>query len=633
MADQFLEPEAADPLLGTIFDEKYEIVSLLGKGGMSVVYQARHLLTNRNVALKLLYAYLSRDEINIRRFQQEAQTASAINHRNVIDVLDFGISPDNQPYLVMDLVTGKSIAELLEEKERIEYAEALDIFIQCCDGLAAAHDKQIVHRDIKPSNIVLLDSDGKYSVKIVDFGIAKMLDADAASSLRLTKTGEVFGSPLYMSPEQCQGGKVDQRSDIYSLGCVFYECLTGEPPIIGTNAIETMSKHIAELPGSFAKKAPKVQIPARLEELVFHMLVKDPHKRYQSLHTVAADLRKIAELGDGGIVATMSSKFSNITREMSRRRKVYWSIVAVCVLLLVGVAVYDSTLQPLIRQQLWAMNYAEGNKFYKEDNWIKAENKFVTALSLATKLKDHGSSESKTLELLSNVYEREGKFLKMANARNRRQTIIQEQLEKDYGVTQSDMDRMAEFALFHSPTVVESGKDKSYYEDHVVRLQAAAAICRQHHKNDKAEELIRRAISLKENICGESKTGLADLYGSLAVTCVRQKKLAEAEAHFIKALEIARKYPGENKRDLVHSLANVSLVYMERNDLEKARQVLAEAYNLANKDLPHEDPYWRELLSDYASYYDRTGNIEEEKRMLKLCRLLDAEHGATIERE
>lgn len=633
MADQFLEPEAADPLLGTIFDEKYEIVSLLGKGGMSVVYQARHLLTNRNVALKLLYAYLSRDEINIRRFQQEAQTASAINHRNVIDVLDFGISPDNQPYLVMDLVTGKSIAELLEEKERIEYAEALDIFIQCCDGLAAAHDKQIVHRDIKPSNIVLLDSNGKYSVKIVDFGIAKMLDADAASSLRLTKTGEVFGSPLYMSPEQCQGGKVDQRSDIYSLGCVFYECLTGEPPIIGTNAIETMSKHIAELPGSFAKKAPKVPIPARLEELVFHMLVKDPHKRYQSLHTVAADLRKIVELGDGGIVATMSSKFSNITREMSRRRKVYWSIVAVCVLLLVGVAVYDSTLQPLIRQQLWAMNYAEGNKFYKEDNWIKAENKFVTALSLATKLKDHGSSESKTLELLSNVYEREGKFLKMANARNRRQTIIQEQLEKDYGVTQSDMDRMAEFALFHSPTVVESGKDKSYYEDHVVRLQAAAAICRQHHKNDKAEELIRRAISLKENICGESKTGLADLYGSLAVTCVRQKKLAEAEAHFIKALAIARKYPGENKRDLVHSLSNVSLVYMERNDLEKAGQVLAEAYALADKDLPHEDPYWRELLSDYASYYDRTGNTEEEKRMLKLCRLLDAEHGATIERE
>ncbi|MBC7998909.1 MAG: serine/threonine protein kinase, partial [Leptolyngbya sp.] len=217
-----------DPLLGTTFAEKYEILAVVGRGGMSTVYKARHTLMDSLVAIKILNSALVTDPSHMERFTQEAKALSALRHHNIVQVFDFGIFENAKPYLITEFLEGDSLADVLQVNTIIPVERAMHIFLQMCDGLAQAHKKGIVHRDLKTGNIVIVqEPDERDVVKILDFGIAKIIGNDDPNSQRLTREGEVFGSPLYMSPEQCTGGVVDARSDIYSLGCVMYEVLTG----------------------------------------------------------------------------------------------------------------------------------------------------------------------------------------------------------------------------------------------------------------------------------------------------------------------------------------------------------------------------------------------------------------------
>ena len=271
-----------DPLLGSTFADKYEIISLLGEGGMSRVYKARHTMMNRVVAIKLLHDS-RRDTIAKARFQQEAEAASALSHPNVVTVHDFGLTAAGQPYFIMDCLEGRSLAEMLDEKHSLNLQEAVDIFTQSCDGLDHAHRKGIIHRDVKPSNLIIIKQDDGYNlVKLVDFGIAKILSPNASvQQKRITQTGEVFGTPAYMSPEQCNGGVLDARSDLYSFGCLMYEALVGEPPLYAGTFVGTVMKHVNELPVPISVKAP-VKVPVDLERVIMKCLEKNPDNRYHS---------------------------------------------------------------------------------------------------------------------------------------------------------------------------------------------------------------------------------------------------------------------------------------------------------------------------------------------------------------
>ncbi len=276
-------------LIGATLDNQYEIISVVGKGGMSFVYKATHLLMRKTVAIKTLLPHLTLQATSLQRFQQEAQAASNLKHPNIIAVHNFGTTPDGEPYLVMDYVEGSSISDELEKYGFVAVDRAVDIFIQVSDALAHAHQRGIIHRDLKPSNILLLEKDGrKDHVNIVDFGIAKMLPQDGVEAVSLTQTGEVFGSPLYMSPEQCKGEKLDARSDIYSMGCLMYETLTGRPATSGDNTMEVLYNHIHEVPAPM--KAPLTHIPPQLEKIVFKTLAKDPAQRYQSMSELRDEL-------------------------------------------------------------------------------------------------------------------------------------------------------------------------------------------------------------------------------------------------------------------------------------------------------------------------------------------------------
>ena len=214
---------------------------------------------------------------------------------NIVKVHDFGLTHTGQPYMVMDLVEGKSLSQVLDELGELPTAQCLIIFIDICDALVHAHEKGVLHRDLKTSNIMLTTtSERAMLAKLVDFGIAKILDEDADSPVqKLTQTGELFGSPLYMSPEQCYGKKVDRRSDIYSFGCLMFECLTGRVPFRGDTVVETISKQMTATPPLLSEVRPDKTFPRRLVDVVDKCLAKNPEGRYRTINDVRTELVSI----------------------------------------------------------------------------------------------------------------------------------------------------------------------------------------------------------------------------------------------------------------------------------------------------------------------------------------------------
>jgi serine/threonine protein kinase len=284
---------------GSMVGGKYKIVERAGGGGMGTVYRVKHVFLNKDFALKVMDSRTV-SAIALQRFQQEAKAASSLNHPNLVHVHDFGLIEDERPFLVMDFVDGVTFADHLKENGPLP-SESVDAFFSpACFGLLAAHNQGVVHRDIKPGNLMIvrdvpLGTEG--SVKVVDFGIAKVRSHESGEIQELTRTGEIFGSPLYMSPEQCTGGKVDHRSDIYSLGCVLFEMLTGTPPHLGTNALNTMMLHGSGKIPRLKEASLGKDFPQALEEIVAKMLHKSADERYQNIGLVAHDLAALCKGG------------------------------------------------------------------------------------------------------------------------------------------------------------------------------------------------------------------------------------------------------------------------------------------------------------------------------------------------
>jgi DNA-binding NarL/FixJ family response regulator/tRNA A-37 threonylcarbamoyl transferase component Bud32 len=275
-----------DPFIGKTFAERYEIISVIGRGGMSIVYKAMHKFMKRLVAIKILHPHLVMDLNNLKRFRLEAEAASALAHENIIRIYDFGLSADGEAFLVMDYLDGLSLQQVVKRELSLSAERSMHIFLQICLGLEHAHNKGVVHRDLKPSNIVLVkDRDGLESVRIVDFGIAKI---GTSGNLNITTAGEVYGSPAYMSPEQCMGQVVDQRSDIYSLGCVMYETLSGRAPFRSDNAFNIMNQQVRDMPQPLREIIP--ELPEELEKIIFKSMAKDPAARQQSASALRNEL-------------------------------------------------------------------------------------------------------------------------------------------------------------------------------------------------------------------------------------------------------------------------------------------------------------------------------------------------------
>ena len=269
---------------GQKINDRYEIIKTIGEGGMANVYLAHDTILDRKVAIKVLRGDLSNDEKFIRRFKREALSVSNLSHPNIVEVYDVG-EEDGNYYIVMEYIEGKTLKQLLQKRGALTLTEVIDIMSQLTDGLAHAHEAYIIHRDIKPQNIMIEDN-GR--IKITDFGIAMALN-----STQLTQTNSVMGSVHYLPPEQANGKGATVKSDIYSLGILMYELLTGSVPFKGDTAVEIALKHMKEKVPSVRKQNPT--IPQSVENIILKATAKNPKNRYDSVREMHADLETALE--------------------------------------------------------------------------------------------------------------------------------------------------------------------------------------------------------------------------------------------------------------------------------------------------------------------------------------------------
>lgn len=417
-------PVVKDPFWAalTSISDRLQISGRIGKGGMSVVYKAQHLAMKKPVAVKLLLPHLTSDPKSLKRFQLEAQATANLNHPNIVRIYDCGMTRD-QAFIIMDFIEGESLEQILDRETKLMPERALAIFTQLCEGINHAHEHGIIHRDLKPSNVMITtDAAGVENVKVVDFGIAKLLvDDDGSTKQNLTQTGDVFGSPLYMSPEQCAGEKIDKRSDIYSTGCLMYELLAGRPPIVGKNFLDTMQKHASDLPKPFVNDVTGSKLAKRMEAIIFTCMAKEPSARYQNMQTIVNDLKMASQPGatEVGAWKDREKSLSQIINKASRKTRVIRAVTLstlVVGLLISGFllrAEIDKIVMPSGYQSKPLFELVDMPKATVFDNYVAQKQQLILALDRNDAHDDRLREEG--LETAVQLYTSYGKWMEALN--------------------------------------------------------------------------------------------------------------------------------------------------------------------------------------------------------------------------
>lgn len=641
---------------GTIFADKYEILSVLGRGGMSVVYKARHKYMNRIVAVKLLLEHLVADAVATARFQQESQAASSLSHQNIVNVHDFGLTSTGQAYFVMDCLEGDSLEDCVLGRGPMDVRRAIEIFRQVCEGLQHAHKKGIIHRDLKPSNIVLIqEEDGSESAKIVDFGIAKMRPNDIAGkpSVRLTQTGEVFGSPLYMSPEQCQGYALDVRSDIYSLGCLMYETLSGVTPFAADSFLNMALLHVHQQPPPFSERCPEAEIPLAIEEVVMKCLAKETANRYDSVDQVRQKLLDaglvsgLPGLKPGAVTAPKitgaeaksplrqtwesmkavidpSPSSPSKDKGVSFARRALFGSIVLGLVTVIGVSFLwpgpEGDRGTPYDKFVWQLEIATADKLAKNFQAYELANRLLfDAKHHARTFGDSQARLKVTVDHQADLYHMWNKFAEEEAANQESVELVRAQIEREVAVIKQQLAA----AQNAKDTGTQKTLDQLHAQANAVKILISAKRLASRGMYDEQESLLKLAIDTFEELGLGRSEQVADFNLAMADCLVSQQRMSEVRPLLEQSVEIRKQTSSSLNssksalKEYIRAELRLGQFDRDQSDFDSSHAELKDALDKAQANFSKEDPAFvtlcRNSFNDLESQISRVNAKNHRK--------------------
>jgi serine/threonine protein kinase/Flp pilus assembly protein TadD len=591
---------------------------------MGQVYKAKHRLLKRIVAVKMMHPNLVSGAAALKRFQKEAELASALNHPNILTVYDFGVTDAGVPYLVMAFLEGTSLAEQIAGGTNLELKRSVHIFKQVSLGLAHAHENGVVHRDLKPSNIMLvqLDNDPDF-VKIVDFGIAKLLTPTEGETDNLTRTGEVFGSPPYMSPEQCRALKVDARSDIYALGCVMYRTVSGKQPITGHDLIEYLYKHVNETPAAFNIVCPELNIPADLEAIIFKAMAKQPDDRYQSMGELREALDHVYQ-GIPGDSLTRTDiprlEIPVVENNESSQEKIVTAPVNAAPESPAKEAVSSS-----VSSNVSAPPVANGILANKKMLLIAVGAVLLIGISLSFALNQNsggskGEKEIEQLQLDAQTDYNKGAYalakqkirtaIKMAektnspkNAGNRYLLGMIQYAQGEYDDAQANLETAKSLYAANGNDPMRIAECEAF----IGRAETAVG------QYAEAEKDLKHSLELRTKSGGSNSYAMADSLTGLGYLYMRQGKIQDAIKVLKNALDLTEKERGADSQSTASALNDLGQAYQLASNFKAAEPLYKRALAIRKNKLDGNSPFVADSYNCLGALYASTGRLAEAK--------------------
>jgi serine/threonine protein kinase len=595
-------PISAANWIGVIVGTHYQILSLIGRGGMSTVFKARHQLLKKMVALKILTPQFRVDQQKLLRFQQEAISVGRLDHPNIIKIYEFAVPEDREPYLVMDYVEGTTLADEIA-RSPLSLSRAQNIFKQICRGLSHAHKMGVIHRDLKPSNVMIAseNSAGKVkpiteNIKIVDFGIAKVLTPEL-SAVKLTQTGEIFGSPLYMSPEQCMGKSPDARSDIYSLGCLIFETLTGKPPFEGLSVLETIHLHLYGVPPLTTSYTPSLEHSEAINTIILRCLAKNPDDRYQSMDAVLYELERLDGSAKENFLQRiflswqMRNLLHNAEHHGNWPAQIGISIIAVAVLTTafaiwekssVTVTTNTAGRKPLVdsstqstdteTQKLFLSTIILGQKEFDDGRLDAARKLFLDFVCQsmspeeANLLKAQVYAQLTDLEYVAGQVEQSNHYLEKARAFQGAAVLAP---------LTSALAQLQE---------LEVDEPKKIDDDIFDNLNDEARICEELQAASKAKMILERTLVPAKKFLPPDSAHISRTEKNLAHVCFVLGDLKQAHEYYEKALQIRLQKPGFYQLDAIRTLKDAAELDIAMNNFDEAHKFLDQGIQLMHSN-------------------------------------------------
>ena len=596
-----------DPFVGKMLAGRYRIEKLIGSGGWGNVYLGTHATLGTPIAVKVLHQHFARDQERQKRLEQEARILSKIDSQFVVKTMDYGLTPI--AFIVMEYFDGDSLSDLLDKHGAIPQAEAVIIFEQLCEGLLAAHSVGMIHRDLKPSNILVKETDGEMRAKILDFGVAKMMD-DNSGSQKLTATGEILGSPAYMSPEQWTARGLDVRSDIYSLGCLMYEVLAGKPMFEAGNSFEYLNLHISAEPKNFSKTVPHLAISSDLEKVVRKCVQKDPENRYASVEELFEDLQKVRS----GKRVTMRMKAA--TRKSpassgSLSSKIKWPVFIIIAALIGGIACVFCFKEDILIS-ICSNKNQQADHEAKLGKTAEAIQSYRNSLAAAQYLPKQDKRRLHAMRALAALLSKHGSFAESGQLTQKVKddigdinppdwtSLYQKAVNfKNYG-RWSQAEQAAKSTIAHA---IPYGKHTIIYS---LSLDLLGAVYRESGRGGKAAPLQQESLQIVEDLLEPDDRAISNRLNNLGL-CLRQlNRLEEARVAYTRSIEICMR--ANRPEEAIRPYNNLGTTYIQGKDYEKALAACKHALELntkANADVGSS------IMDHIAIIYHKQGKLQE----------------------